>query len=167
LGGLKQYELVSEQLIKNEELEKIAQDIVNLRKEVFTVFSASSGMGKTQTALALLSYFQQKGIPAFYMLHTKPGVKSQIIYQYFERISFFLGHCLHKDLAALKEEWKDQQLSANSSSEFISYLSTDKLSHHELYLFGFVKAILNYFKDSNTNLPSAAKGLKRYVICLN
>lgn len=160
MGALKQYEKVSENLIKNKHLVNIAEDITNLRKEVFTVFSASSGMGKTQTALALLSYFQKNNISAFYMLHTMPVEKAQMIYQCFEKISFILQSCLEKDYQALRNEWNEWGLNKKSEfPDFISYLTMENLSPKPLYLFGFVKAVLDNFKDKNTNLPTLEKDL--------
>ena len=94
----------------------------------FVFLKGSSGIGKTQMAMTLLSIFDSKQI--FYMIATTKLDHTQDIYRYYDHITNLFIQCARRDYTALRIQ-EDPDL-----------FSCDRLIYQKLYLYGFVCALV-------------------------
>ena len=115
---------------------ELVQKIEQLRSAKFTAdapfifLEGSSGVGKTQMAINLMSIFDKHEI--FYMLASTTVEPMQDIYRYFNRITQMLMTCAKRDYANLNSTSKSDP----------SMFSCDALATQKLFLFGFICALV-------------------------
>ncbi|KAI9331730.1 hypothetical protein BDR26DRAFT_662455 [Obelidium mucronatum] len=103
------------------------------RDEVpFVFLESSSGLGKTQTSFALI-HALSVDIQVFYLLYSVANSATQPVFKSFLRISNFFGKCVEMDSSHYVR-----------GSPGCLYLIDE-----QLYVFGFIKLLLEQFKKSN------------------